>query len=293
MAVVVGIAFGVSASASGDAGEKPGVLELEGVPAADVSGNPALPVGPDLAGYTVVSAGPFLNPSGQQSPGSVMCPSGTVPFGGGGYGASHSLLQAINSSYPINGPGWQVDMNNLSFSDSTFTVFAVCAKRPKYFAVAAADFYTPAQGQTGGAVSCPYTPGGKHMRVFGGGAGGSFSPYESFNSSFPVISGWHVRMNNVSGFDEPFTVVALCGLSKGYKIVVGPLVFNPAGEQTVARVSCPAGLAAVGGGVFSDATSVNVSVNSTWPDTGSSWESYENNNSSSSRFIRPYVVCLK
>jgi hypothetical protein len=68
---------------------------------------------------------------------------------------------------------------------------------------------------------------------------------------------------------------------------------NLAGEQTAVRAVCPAGLTAVGGGVYSDAASVNVNVNTTYPDTSSSWKSYENNNSSIPHQIKPYVVCLK
>jgi hypothetical protein len=57
---------------------------------------------------------------------------GTFVVGGGAFGSSGGLQQAINTSIPIafSSPfpnAWRVDMNNASSTSATLQVYAVCA----------------------------------------------------------------------------------------------------------------------------------------------------------------------
>src|ERR1700729_110065 len=85
------------------------------------------------AGYSIVSA-TFPLPNGLKSAGSVTCPVKkgvqTVPLSGGALLQTDSLEASINSSYPT-AHGWAVHANNTSGTASQFSVYAVCAKKPK------------------------------------------------------------------------------------------------------------------------------------------------------------------
>jgi hypothetical protein len=253
---------------------------------------------PALTGY-VVNSSEFVNPAGSQSFGKVDCPLGTVAFGGGVLGNSDSLYQNVNSSYPrISGSvatGWGGYVDNASNDDAVFLVYVVCAKKPANYAVVSATFDNPAGTQTSGNVACPIGSTGVQMKPFGGGAIGSSSGLgENINTSIPVKStrSWRADMNNASGTDAKLTVYAVCGLRSGWTVVKGAAVTNAANIQTSAGIGCTAGLTSVGGGLFSSSANTAVNLNGTYPDSSSSWLSYENNASSGNPTITPYVVCL-
>ena len=323
-AILVTIVLGVAALATFGAaqaanGPKPGADALRataGVAAGDNTGSakpgiaaaartsaPASKAGsagasPDLNGYVVVSE-EFVNPAGAQSFGEVDCPAGKVAFGGGVLGNSFSLFQNVNSSYPaVSGGvavGWKGYVDNGSGDDSVFLVYAVCAKKPAHYAVVSATFDNPTGMQTSAAVACPTASNGTQMKPFGGGAF-STSPAlgQDINTTIPSkrTRSWRTDMNNGTGTDESFTVYAVCGLKAGWKVIQGPAVTNPANDQTSASVSCPAGLVSVGGGLYSSSGNTAVNLNGTYPNTSSSWLSYENNATAGNQTITPYVVCL-
>src|SRR3954470_24800556 len=62
-----------------------------------------------LHGLTVVSSGPILSPLGVQHRGSVSCPRGFVPLGGGAF--VHGLTANINGSFPTS-TRWVLHGNN-------------------------------------------------------------------------------------------------------------------------------------------------------------------------------------
>jgi hypothetical protein len=255
-------------------------------------------VQPALAGYAVASA-EFVSPAGSQVYGSVPCPTGKVAFGGGVLGNSFGLQQNVNSSFPFLGngvaTGWAGYVNNADSADSTFIVYAVCAKKPANYAVVTASFDNPTGTQTSGSVACPIASTGVQMKPFGGGGIGSSSGLtQNINTSIPVKSGrsWRVDMNNATGSDALLTVSVVCGLKSGWTVVKGGTFANPANSQSGEGVSCTTGLTSIGGGLYSNSGSTAVNLNGTYPDTGSSWLGYENNASGTSASITPYVVCL-
>jgi hypothetical protein len=112
------------------------------------------------AGYRIVRAG-FHNPSGLHSSGSVFCPAAEVPLGGGAFSNSVEIDVNINSTYPINSPtksGWNTDFNNGSSEDTTFTTYALCAKKPGpvgYEIVLGRDYANPSATQDAAFAICP------------------------------------------------------------------------------------------------------------------------------------------
>jgi hypothetical protein len=252
-------------------------------------------------GYQVVSSALLTAPSGRQVSGSVSCPptsSGVErrPQSGGVFMTSSSLLANVNSSYPdLDGVSWDAFINNASGADTTFRVWAVCAK-PKtgYLTVDSAGSDAPAGSQASIAVLCP---GG--TKILGGGAfSSSTSVAANVNSSEPVQSGstygWLAVVNNGSSNDETFSAWAVCSkysISKtGYQIVYGVPVDNPAGAQTAAFAGCPSGQSVLGGGVDSSSSDVRVNNNSTYP-TSTGWQDYENNASGSGETVSSFAIC--
>src|SRR4051794_17027232 len=85
-------------------------------------------------GYVVVTTPLLASASGTQQRGTVDCPRGTVPLGGGATVFSTSMRATINSSFPF-GRGWAADVNNASGETTAFDVRVVCATRPTGYAV--------------------------------------------------------------------------------------------------------------------------------------------------------------
>jgi hypothetical protein len=81
---------------------------------------------PAPAGYALVYApSDVSNPSGSQTPGSVSCPAGRVPIGGGAYSNSKSPYVDLNTTYPTSS-GWTVFENNTSGYGAIITPVVVC-----------------------------------------------------------------------------------------------------------------------------------------------------------------------
>jgi hypothetical protein len=77
------------------------------------------------AGYTITTSSPWPSPGSTQVSGDVACPSG-VPLSGGALSNSSDLYADMNTSESFTG-GWEVDMNNVSSTPTTFTVQVICA----------------------------------------------------------------------------------------------------------------------------------------------------------------------
>ncbi len=276
------LALALAACALGAAGAAadPGKSPQPGVPGgtatpgkAGPAAAPATPAGKVPKGYTVVSSGFFNANTGTQTRGTVACPAGLVPFGGGVYISGSSLNVNANSTFP-SGAGWVADVNNVSGAVATFQVWAACATAPKkYQVVAAGPFTSPANGQSAGAVSCP----AKTVVLGGGSLSASGSVAVNINSTFPTATGWRTDQNTNTSTASTFTVYAICAKApKGYVLLQGGAVSNPANSQTRAAIGCPVRTVPLSGGAFSSSTSAAVDLNTTNPVSGG-WQVYENN----------------
>jgi hypothetical protein len=261
---------------------------------------PVISESAQLKGYVVKDTGPLVSHSLSQESGEVTCPKNKVALSGGVFGDSTSLAQLVWSSNPMisNGvaDGWAGGVDNVTSSDSTFSVYVVCAARPAEYVVLVSFFNpNPTMQQSRVTLTCPPAASGKRMKIFGGGAFGySDSLFQHINSTFPVARtrSWRVDMNNESDFDEMFDVYAICGVKAGWAVVVGSVVSNPAKTLTFAHSICPSGKTAVGGGIFSSSASVQVSLNATAPESSFGWENDEANATNHDHTVTPYAVCL-
>jgi hypothetical protein len=127
--------------------------------------------------------------------------------------------------------------------------------------------------QTPGSVNCPL---GK-VPLGGGVVVTSTSIFANVNSSFPSSTGWSADVNNATGSDTTFEVIAVCAKPpRHYSIQQSNLVDNPANTQSVAVALCPAGSLPLGGGAVSTSANLFVNVNTTQP-FGNQWKIFENN----------------
>ena len=100
---------------------------------------PALAAGTSTAppGWVEVDSGPIPIPPGQAgSGGSISCPPGTIPWGGGAFvSGAPDIGEDINSSAPTD-VGWTARYNNRTTRMSeTFGLDAICANRPPGYTV--------------------------------------------------------------------------------------------------------------------------------------------------------------
>lgn len=239
-------------------------------------------------GYVEVHSGPILALAGHTGGTNVFCPTGTVVYSGGAINSSADLGFNMRESRPQEfGTGWEARFTNISTSDETFDVYAICATKPKGYKLIS-SFGTVSVGAQGGKTTkCP----GK-LRVLGGGGGMEIvSPLASLSSSFPnTKNSWRTVGNNMLGQDVTIATDVVCGKSvKGLTRVIGPAVLNPAGNQTLAVATCPANLFPVGGGVASSG-GILVNLNMTVA-AANEWDVLVNNAAAVDDTITPYVVC--
>jgi hypothetical protein len=77
------------------------------------------------AAVTSAQSTTVINPAGSQTPAAITCPGRTVPFEGGIFSSSPSLLVNLNSSEPITG-GWESWQNNASPNGESINAWVVC-----------------------------------------------------------------------------------------------------------------------------------------------------------------------
>ncbi|HEY1914940.1 MAG TPA: hypothetical protein VGH27_05120 [Streptosporangiaceae bacterium] len=246
------------------------------------------------ASYKIVSAD-FTAASGLDTAGSVTCPKvkgvQTVPLSGGALIDGNSLQTSINSSWPT-ATGWHARVNNASAAATGFSVYAVCAKKlTGYVQQESAAVSNPANTQNGAGYECPAAD----VLLGGGAESTSHSTLVNLDSSWPAgTSIWYVYLNNASTAHASFHVYHVCAklnvTATSYQLVAGTPVVNAAGTQSGASVFCPDALATIGGGLVSSSTSIDVTLNTTFPFAGG-WGGDENNNSGASNNLTAYVLC--
>jgi hypothetical protein len=271
-----------------------GCALVAAVPAAADDAPPASKSSPDVAapasagklpkGFEV-RAGNFQASSGKQTHGSVFCPTGKVPIGGGAFVESGDLFANLGGSYP-DGNAWSVDVNNIG-AQTSFRIFAVCAIKPKKYQVIEASG-SAAQGQQNGSFAfCPAgtVPLGGGVDIF------STSTAISVNSMEPFSNGWRSDVNNGGGGTVFFRTLLVCAKQpRGYVQVDASSIANPGATQTFVSVSCPAGTSAISGGVHSGSGDIFVNLNTSAP-LGSGWQGYVNNATSSPSSANAQVIC--
>jgi hypothetical protein len=243
------------------------------------------------AGYTIVTQHVDIT-DGTQGTDTASCPAGTVIWGGGAAFNGGSSAINLGSSYPSDGDtAWTATFNDGAF-DSGFTVYAICADKPKSYVIDTESYANPTDTATYATATCP-----KKTAVLDGGAYSESPELDvNLNSSWPSVGPqkidyWNVRETNASSSDNTVVVYAVCGKKpKKYAMVAGPSVDNTAGSSTTATVSCAHGMA-IGGGGEANSGSLNVNLSDDFPFSDSEFFIAENNGSATDESLEPYVVC--
>jgi hypothetical protein len=238
------------------------------------------------AGYKVVISTELTAPDGADTRGTVKCPAGTVPFGGGAIVSSPSTRANVGSTFPSGGT-WFGDIKNASGAATTFQVEVICGKRPKgYTVVRGANVVNPVGSQSRAVATCPAGT----RPLGGGGTSNAFSSFVDMNRTGPKGRSWVVKENNASATEAELTAVVVCGKVNGYRVVTGPAFSAPAGGQKGGSAVCPAPTVPIGGGVFTTSKSVGVNVEGTIP-SGDRWDSFMNNNTGFPATATAVAVC--
>src|SRR4051812_42950505 len=112
-------------------------LPLAGALLATLGAVPAPASSTAVHGLRLVTSGPIVAPAGFQQRGSVSCPRGFVPLGGGP--VVDSPAASLNGSFPT-AHGWTVDVNTPTGVETTFDIHLVCARTPKHYAQVTSGF---------------------------------------------------------------------------------------------------------------------------------------------------------
>jgi hypothetical protein len=200
--------------------------------------------------------------------GSVTCPTGTVPWGGGaGFtGGSPGVGENVNTSAP-SGNGWRARYNNANGRPADdFAVVGVCANAPHGYTTTFAAVDNPPMTQVSDVATCP-----TGTVLLGGGV---FSTSDSVNafatSAFPRGSHAYAgSMWNGTARDEKFDVFAICGAKPPkYTIVRSPETLTVgAGTDIASSAECPPGTSLISAGVSVATPRPTVSIGAMLPES--------------------------
>jgi hypothetical protein len=182
-----------------------------------------------------------------------------------------------------------------SVGASPRTTAGAAINKPAGYSIASATYALPNGLQTPGSVTCPVKKGSQTVPFSGGALIQTDSLDASINSSYPTAHGWSVAVNNASGAASQFTVYAVCAKKPmGYvQQVSGGALPDPPGFLLTTHYTCPKGELITGGGAISSSSSTLVSLNSSWPESETTWGIAINNFSSSTATMKEVVVCAK
>jgi hypothetical protein len=263
-----------------------------------------------IAGYTVVEK-KFSLPAGGFVRQTTPCPAGKVVLGGGtavvGAGTGNFGTEVQESTPGTTGGGatslWLAAVSNHTRTNRTLGIFAVCANKPKGYAVVQKTFSLPAGGFVRQTTPCP---AGKV--VLGGGAAvvgagtGNFAT-EVQESTPGTIGGatslWLAAVSNHSSTTRSLGISAVCANKPRAYTVVEKKVSLPAGGFVRQTAPCPAGkvvlgggAAVVGAGTGNFATEVQESTPGTTGGGATSlWLAAVSNHSTTSRTLGIFAVC--
>jgi hypothetical protein len=165
------------------------------------------------AGYKIDHSVPLTAGNGFQTGARLSCPKSkgvqTVPLDGGALVVSSSLFANLNSSWPdADGKSWDVDVNNTSGADTTFTISVVCAKPfTNDVQLLSSPVANPANTQSRYSVTCPTGS----LILGGGGFSSTSSTLVNLNGVWPSSTWtWEVDINNASSVSATVTVYEIC-----------------------------------------------------------------------------------
>jgi hypothetical protein len=197
------------------------------------------------AGYTIVRGTTQTAPPGPLTSGSqVVCPTGTVPWGGGTAGNLFTNT-SINTS-ASTGNGWQGRVNNPDAQGVPFVVDAICAKKPAAYTAVYTWVDNPPGARSVATAVCP-----ANTVVLSGGAGSTSDVVGA-----RVLGAWPTSTRafrvvelNSTATDAQLLAEALCARKPaGYVIARTTLALIPTALDFGGQ-SCPTPKTEIGGGI--------------------------------------------
>ena len=223
-------------------------LALTTAAVAAVGGAAAATAGAATAppGYTIVRTGAIPAPPAPLIyGGQVLCPSGTVPLGGGAaFLGSIDFGDSINASEPLVS-GWTAHMGDGGSVPASFRVDAICATQPPGYTVQFAAADDPAGTQATAIAVCPIGT----VLLSGGWSTSSDSAQAYVLSAWPRSRRkFKVQMWNGTAQDQQVHAFAVCSTKPPKYSIESASATTTGPADIFGGASCPVGRSAVGGG---------------------------------------------
>ena len=241
--------------------------------------------------HRVISAPIPIPPGAFDSGGHVICPAGTVPWGGGtGFtGGVASAGENINTSEPTP-TGWEARFNNSGTRpDDNFRVDAICARQPTGYTTTFTTVDNPAGAQAAAVAACP-----TGTRLL---SGGTLSTADTVDvqllSAWP-LSGQRFKsvMMNGSGTDQRLTTFATCGHRPAGYTIISQTTSDVGGPDTlIGSAQCPAGTSILGGGIHVTHPRPTITLGSSLDDAATEWLSEAINEDPAPATATTYAIC--
>jgi hypothetical protein len=222
--------------------------------------------------------------------GSVACPAGTVVWGGGTsfVGGFFGPTLTVNTSEPMESTGWEARVNNTGTATAQFAVDAICAKKPKGYALAFQSVDNPADSQSHATATCP-----SPKVVLGGGT------LSTSDQAAAVLTGawpagphkFTAYMYNGTPDDAMLAVYAVCGHKPTGYMIASNSASVGSGSTLLDGIACPAGTSALDGGAQTVGHSPLVLVGGSIDQGASGWVLQMNNTAPSQQQVDGHVIC--
>jgi hypothetical protein len=223
-----------------------------------------------LTGYQRISSAPIQVPAGTAIGAQVLCPPGTVDWGGGaGFSGTVDMLAGLTASTPVP-TAWRARFGNRDMSDTQFSVTAICAPKPPGYALATANVIIHPGMQGGTTAVCPL-----NSVVLSGGTSSSSGLTQALVLNFFPISSRKFRgaMYNGTGGDIQLSVFSLCARKPaGYQITsFTSMTTLPAPDLAGTDATCAGTRKVIGGGIKIQSPHPTITFGSATEQTDSRW----------------------
>jgi hypothetical protein len=242
------------------------------------------------AGYKIVRGAIVTAPSSPLDTGSdTVCPTGTVVWGGGvEFAGVGGPGETIGTTDPAGSVGWNALVNNLSPNAASFSVHAICAKKPKGYTVVSMSAANPSGAQTTASVTCPANTVVLSAGILSESDASAVGMTSLWPASSTKVTG---KMLNASSSASTFQVEAVCG-AKPAKYTIAKLAV-PLTPNTILEggARCPTGTAVLGAGVNVASAGQNVVISALDDGGRTASNTTVTNLTTTSHNVTTYAIC--
>lgn len=239
------------------------------------------------AGYSInVDAG-IDNPANSQTLAAVQCPKGVVWGGGMANQDDDPPGVSINISAPAGKGWWNARANNPTTADSSFDMYALCAKRPSGYKIVKASANVPAGKLKSVTATCPTGT----VLLSGGPDAASESVESLITTAAPASSTTFTGyMSNGSSAAAKLQVFAICADKPAGWAKVKQVIPASSGVSD-GSVNCPTNTVTLGGGIALAKHDSNVFVTASAPRGSGGWSMLVTNRTAGTVNATVYAIC--